>query len=159
MFLPLDRKEPKDQGRLNRTSPRLSKRLTLRSRSAFCEGKRQAPLCEGDFCSFSLMRRNRRIKADIKGLPQLATAPPPCRPCPRALPRLGLAFPVWKSLMRHYCLCTTPDLKASSRRDPHSAKAERDPLRFGTRPALCCVSPTRRGWRWHATYSPTLRMG
>ena len=44
---PLMGKEPKDQGRLHRTSPRLSKRLTLRSRSAFSEGKRQAPLREG----------------------------------------------------------------------------------------------------------------
>ncbi len=31
-------------------------------------------------CPFSLMRRNRRIKADIKGLPHMAGAPPPCRP-------------------------------------------------------------------------------
>ena len=51
---PLMGKEPKDQGRLHRTSPRLSKRLTLRSRSTFCEGKRQAPLREGQTFSHPL---------------------------------------------------------------------------------------------------------
>ena len=48
---PLMGKEPKDQGRLHRTSPRPSKGLTLRSRSAFYEGKRQAPLREGQALS------------------------------------------------------------------------------------------------------------
>ena len=58
-------KEPKDQGRLHRTSPRLSKRLTLRSRSTFCEGKRQAPLREGQPFSHPL-----------RALPRPAAPPP-----------------------------------------------------------------------------------
>ena len=40
---PLMGKEPKDQGRLHRTSPRLSKRLTFKSGSAFRECKRKRP--------------------------------------------------------------------------------------------------------------------
>jgi len=39
----LDEKGPKNQGRLNRTSPRLPKRLTSRSGSDFCEVKRKRP--------------------------------------------------------------------------------------------------------------------
>ena len=62
---PLMGKEPKDQGRLHRTSPRLSKRLTLRSRSTFCEGKRQAPLREGQALSHPL-----------RALPRPAASPP-----------------------------------------------------------------------------------
>ena len=62
---PLMGKEPKDQGRLHRTSPRLSKRLTLRSRSTFCEGKRQAPLREGQPFSHPL-----------RALPRPAARPP-----------------------------------------------------------------------------------
>ena len=54
-FLLLDEKEAKNQGRLHRTSARPSKGLTLRSRSTFCEGKRQAPLREGQ----ALSRRSR----------------------------------------------------------------------------------------------------
>ena len=50
----LERKGTKVQGRLHRTSPRLSKHLTLRSRSTFCEGKRQAPLREGQALSHPL---------------------------------------------------------------------------------------------------------
>ena len=50
--------------------------LTLRSRSAFSEDKRQAPLCEGQAFSSSLRR-----------------APLPFWPGPRTLPSLGLAFP------------------------------------------------------------------
>ena len=41
----------KNQGRLNRSSPRPSKCLTLRSRSDFFEVKRQAPLHEGQALS------------------------------------------------------------------------------------------------------------
>ena len=51
--------------------------LTLRSRSAFSEGKRQAPLCEGQAFSSSLRR-----------------APLPFWPGPRALPSRSLANPV-----------------------------------------------------------------
>ena len=47
----LERKGPKVQGRLNRSSPRPSKCLTLRSRSDFFEVKRQAPLREGQALS------------------------------------------------------------------------------------------------------------
>ena len=36
---------------------------------------------------------DQRIKADIKGLPHMATAPPPCRPGPRAQPGWSLVFP------------------------------------------------------------------
>ena len=50
--------------------------LTLRSRSAFSEGKRQAPLCEGQAFSSSLRR-----------------APLPFWPGPRAHPGWVLAFP------------------------------------------------------------------
>ena len=71
----LETKGPKVQGRLHRTSPRLSKRLTLRSRSAFCKGKRQAPLREGQPFSHPL-----------RALPRPA-APPP-RP-----PRSGFGVP------------------------------------------------------------------
>ena len=61
----LERKGTKVQGRLHRTSPRLSKRLTLRSRSAFGEGKRQAPLREGQALSHPL-----------RALPRPAAPPP-----------------------------------------------------------------------------------
>ena len=77
---PLMGKEPKDQGRLHRTSPRLSKRLTLRSRSTFSEGKRQAPLREGQAFSHPL-----------RALPRPAAGPP--RP-----PRLGFGVPVHGAL-------------------------------------------------------------
>ena len=42
---------------------------------------------------FFLIRKGQRIKADIKGLPHQATAPPPCRPGQRAQPSQSLAFP------------------------------------------------------------------
>ena len=64
-FLLLDEKEPKNQGRLHRTSPRPSKGLTLRSRSAFCEGKRQAPLREGQ-----------ALSRPLRALPRPAAGPP-----------------------------------------------------------------------------------
>ena len=54
LSFPLDGKGPKDQGRLNRTSARLSKRLTFRSRSDFQEVKRRAPLRESQAFSHSL---------------------------------------------------------------------------------------------------------
>ena len=47
----------------------------------------------GLFRAFFLIRKHERIKADIKGLPHLATAPPPCRPGPRAQPGRSLALP------------------------------------------------------------------
>ncbi len=47
----------KNQGRLNRSSPRPSKCLTLRSRSDFFEVKRQAPLREGQALSRPLRTR------------------------------------------------------------------------------------------------------
>ena len=47
---------------------------------------------------FSLMRRDRRIKADIIGPPRKAGASPPCRPFLPALPGEGWAFPVCRSL-------------------------------------------------------------
>ena len=50
-FLFLDKKEAKNQGRHHRSFPRPSKCLTLRSWSAFYEGKRQAPLREGQALS------------------------------------------------------------------------------------------------------------
>ena len=147
-FLPLDRKEPKDQGRHqgpaalgNRSSPMsagparparsvfgkpglrdcLETLLPLyyaRPKSLIAEGPSiresgtrsltllgttrfmRSRVCARDeaaglgFRSFLLIGRNRRIKADIKGLPHLATAPPPCRPGLPALPGLVLAFPV-----------------------------------------------------------------
>ena len=65
LFLLLDEKEPKNQGRLHRTSPRPSKGLTLRSRSTFCEGKRQAPLREGQ-----------ALSRPLRALPRPAALPP-----------------------------------------------------------------------------------
>ena len=62
---PLDMKGPKDQGRHHGTSPQPSKCLTLRSRRAFCEGKRQAPLCEGQALSQLL-----------RALPRMSAPPP-----------------------------------------------------------------------------------
>ena len=64
-FLLLDEKEPKNQGRLHRTFPRPSKGLTLRSRSTFCEGKRQAPLREGQ-----------ALSRPLRALPRPAAGPP-----------------------------------------------------------------------------------
>ena len=43
MSFPLDGKGPKDQGRLYRTYPRVSKRLTFKSGSVFFEYKRKRP--------------------------------------------------------------------------------------------------------------------
>ena len=51
LSFPLDRKGPKDQGRHHRSFPRPSKCLTHRSWSAFSEGKRQAPIREGQALS------------------------------------------------------------------------------------------------------------
>ena len=65
MSFPLDGKGLKDQGRHHRTSPQPSKCLTLRSRRAFCEGKRQAPLCEGQALSQLL-----------RALPRMSAPPP-----------------------------------------------------------------------------------
>ena len=48
-----------------------------------------------------MMRKDQRVKADIKGLPHLATAPPPCRPGPRAQPGWFLAFPFTVSIGAH----------------------------------------------------------
>ena len=45
------------------------------------------------FCPFVLKQKDQKFKADIMGLPHLATAPPPCRPGPRAQPGRDLAFP------------------------------------------------------------------
>jgi hypothetical protein len=80
LFLLLDEKEPKNQGRLHRTSPRPSKGLTLRSRSAFCEGKRQAPLREGQ-----------ALSRPLRALPRPAAVPP-------RLSQSGLAFPTTVSV-------------------------------------------------------------
>ena len=49
--------------------------------------------CAICFRPFLLTGKDQRVKADIKGLPHLATAPPPCRPGPRAQPGRCLAFP------------------------------------------------------------------
>ena len=74
-------------------------------------------------CSFSLMRRNRRIKADIKGLPHLATAPPPCRPGPRAQPGRSLAFPHTASVViASFLNSTLPLLAVMAGPDPRSPK-------------------------------------
>ena len=47
------------------------------------------------FCPFFLIRKGERIKADIKGQPHIAGAPPPCRPGLPAQPGQGLASPVY----------------------------------------------------------------
>ena len=70
-------------------------------------------------------QRNQRIKTDIKGLPHLATAPPPCRPGPRAQPGRSLAFPSTVSVVFTFVLNDTiPPLVVIA--NPHSANAERD---------------------------------
>ncbi len=64
--------------------------LTLRSRSTFCEGKRQAPLGEGQAFSSSF-----------------GQAPLPFWPGPRALPGRGLAFPHTASVVFTFTLNDT----------------------------------------------------
>ena len=60
----------------------------------------RAGICGCGFsCPFLLIGKDQRIKADIKGLPHLATAPPPCRPGPRAQPGRSLAFPHTRSVV------------------------------------------------------------
>jgi hypothetical protein len=57
---------------------------------------------------FPLMGKDRRIKADIKGLPHMATTPPPCRPGPRAQPGQSLASPHTVSVVLTFTLDDTP---------------------------------------------------
>ena len=44
-------------------------------------------------CPFVLKQKDQKFKADIMGPTRMASAPPPCRPGPRSLPSLVLAFP------------------------------------------------------------------
>ena len=57
---------------------------------------------------FFLIRKGQRIKADIKGLPHMATAPPPCRPGLRAQPGQSLASPHTVSVVLTFTLDDTP---------------------------------------------------
>ena len=100
----LETKGPKVQGRLHRTSPRLSKRLTLRSRSAFCEGKRQAPLREGQPFSHPLRALPRHVGR-----------------VPRAQPGRSLAFPHTVSVViASFLNGTFPLLAVIAGADPRS---------------------------------------
>ena len=105
-------KEPKDQGRLHRTSPRLSKRLTLRSRSTFCEGKRQAPLREGQPFSHPLRAR----------LVSLSNHPRPAAPPPRP-PQSGFGVSAHGVHCSHFrSKRDTPALGVIADKDPQSPK-------------------------------------
>ena len=86
----------KNQGRLHRSSPRPSKRLTLRSRSDFCEVKRQAPLCEGQALSRPL-RALPRPSAMPPHPTRSSVGVPSLRDCRETLPPLYFARP--KSLI------------------------------------------------------------
>ena len=69
-------KGPKDQGRLHRTSPRLSKHLTFKSGSDFCKVKRKRPSLK------------------VKRLAIPCGRFPARRPGPRTQPSRVLAFPI-----------------------------------------------------------------
>ena len=72
------------------------------------------------FLSFPLTGKDQRIKADIKGLPHLATAPPPCRPGPRAQPGWGLAFPHTAQGRKTALMDNSPALTVIAGPDPRS---------------------------------------
>ena len=70
-------------------------------------------------CPFVLKQKDQKFKADIKGLPHLATAPPPCRPGPRTQPGWSLAFPLSVSFNGLYP--TLPSsAKTTAQRTVHS---------------------------------------
>ena len=76
---------------------------------------------------FFLIRKGQRIKADIKGPPHLATAPPPCRPGPRAQPSQGLAFPPTVSVVFTFVLNDTFPLQTlMADKDPTSLTPPED---------------------------------
>ncbi len=123
-FLLLDEKEPKNQGRLYRASPRPSKGLTLRSRSTFCEGKRQALLREGQALSRPLQALPRpaaeaRAPSPVEGRSPRARCPWVCGASRHVIPSLegeciyacGLAVPclclVYALFMPCLCLAYT----------------------------------------------------
>ena len=64
--------------------------------------------CGSLFPFLLLDEKEPRIKADIKGPPHMATAPPPCRPGPRAQPGRSLAFPSTVSVVLTFTLDDTP---------------------------------------------------
>ena len=86
-----------------------------------------AGICGCGFsCPFFLIRKDQRIKADIKGLPHLATAPPPCRPGPRAQPGQGLAFPLSVSVVvASFLYGTLPPLAVIAGLPPFKGGARR----------------------------------
>ncbi len=86
---------------------------TQRTTRARCEGlgvsdtaklqlfHKSARLCAFFLCPFSLMRRDRRIKADIKGPTHKAGAPPPCRPWPTRPAQSVFGIPAHGGLSSH----------------------------------------------------------
>ncbi len=86
----LMRRDRRIKAKMNGPPHSRPKCLTLRSRSTFCEGKRQAPLREGQAFSSSL-----------------GQAPLPFWPGPRALPGRGLAFPHTVSVVFTFTLNDT----------------------------------------------------
>ena len=77
--------------------------------------------------SFFLIRTNQRIKADIKGLPHMAGAPPPCRPWPAHPPQLDFGIPV-HGIRAGNSTATDKAPLFTLMADPHSANAERHSL-------------------------------
>ena len=113
--------------------------------------------CAICFRPFLLTGKDQRVKADIKGLPHLATAPPPCRPGPRAQPCQSLAFPhtvsvvftfvlndtftpkpSWRTRIRHLLRLqrTKPSssLRVIARRDDEAIQMNRNPNHYRSRP-------------------------
>lgn len=78
-------------------------------------------------CPFVLKQKDQKFKADIMGPPHLATAPPPCRPGPRARPGWSLAFPHTRSVVVASFLNGTPSpLAVIAGPDPRSPKRQGD---------------------------------
>ena len=55
----------------------------------------------GFSCPFVLKQKDQKFKADINGLPHLATAPPPCRPWPARPTRWRVGVPALGPFSRH----------------------------------------------------------
>jgi hypothetical protein len=105
LFLLLDEKQPKNQGRLHRTSPRLSKRLTFKSGSA-CR-QTQAPL-----------RESQAFSHPLRALPRPAAPPPRPTQSRVGIPGLRDGLETLPPLYRTPSLCR------------HRGAQTRDLLRF-----------------------------
>ena len=74
-------------------------------------------------CPFFLIRKGERIKADIKGQPHIADAPPPCRPWPARPAQSIFGEPTHKRLCSHSC--------------PHRGQGSAIPYALGIHSHLC----------------------